>query len=172
MLEGDRLIRTNRFVGWQPQLYSMRLANRTQGIVGMGVLGKALAQSLSGFEMQLLYCDPVALPEGQELAWGLSKVSLALMEWWNHRPGFTVQLWQSEELVLIVPPYHHYPLGVSIVLSKSVTQEVQAGILQAIPIHVDGKPLCKELFIIWRSGLSANHPSHRFAQMLLHEAKN
>ncbi|MDM9379664.1 LysR family transcriptional regulator [Chlorogloeopsis sp. ULAP01] len=157
-------------------------------------------------------------------------VDLALMEWWDHRPGFTVQLWQSEELVLIVPPHHPWcnlpsvpkayletvemlggergtgtgrllqqyfgeqfakmrismqlgsteavkravqaGLGVSIVLSKSVTQEVAAGILQAIPIHVDGKPLRKELFVIWRSGLSTNHPCHQFAQMLLHEAKN
>ncbi|MFQ4141468.1 phosphonate dehydrogenase [Chlorogloeopsis sp. ULAP02] len=91
MLEGDRLIRANRFVGWQPQLYGMGLANRTLGIVGMGILGKALAQRLSGFEMQLLYCDPVTLPEEQELAWGLSKVS------------FEILLTTSDFVVLMVP---------------------------------------------------------------------
>ncbi|MDM9379663.1 phosphonate dehydrogenase [Chlorogloeopsis sp. ULAP01] len=91
MLEGDRLIRTNRFTGWQPQLYGMGLANRTLGIVGMGALGKALAQRLSGFEMQLLYCDPVALTQAQELAWGLSKVS------------FQTLLTTSDFVVLMVP---------------------------------------------------------------------
>jgi len=33
-------------------------------------------------------------------------VDIALMEWWDNRPGFTAQLWQSEELVFIVPPNH------------------------------------------------------------------
>ncbi|MFN9762346.1 MAG: LysR family transcriptional regulator [Pseudanabaena sp.] len=133
-------------------------------------------------------------------------VDIALMEWWDNRPGFTAQLWQSEELVFIVPPNHpwrHLPqvpkayleniemlggekgtgtgrllqqffgsqvhkmqislqlgsteavkrsvqagLGVSIVLSKSVTQEVQAGLLHAIPIDVDNKILRKELLVV------------------------
>ncbi|AHJ29832.1 LysR family transcriptional regulator [Nodularia spumigena CS-584] len=154
-------------------------------------------------------------------------VDIALMEWWDNRPGFTAQLWQSEELVFIVPPIHPWRnlpkvpkahleniemlggergtgtgrllqqffgeqvhkirismqlgsteavkravqagLGVSIVLSKSVTQEVQAGLLHAIPIDVDGKTLRKELFVIRRSSLSVNSPVHQFTQMLLNE---
>ena len=69
MLVGDRLMRTGKFAGWRPQLYSLGLANRTLGIVGMGALGKAIAQRLAGFEMRLLYSDPVALtPEQEEMA--------------------------------------------------------------------------------------------------------
>ena len=69
MLVGDRLMRRGQFAGWRPQLYSLGLANRTLGIVGMGALGKAIAQRLAGFEMQLLYSDPVALtPEQEEMA--------------------------------------------------------------------------------------------------------
>lgn len=154
-------------------------------------------------------------------------VDIALMEWWDNRPGFTAQLWQSEELVFIVPPNHPWRhlqqvpkayleniemlggekgtgtgrllqqffgnqvhkmqislqlgsteavkrsvqagLGVSIVLSKSVTQEVQAGLLHAIPIDVDNKILRKELFVIWRSSISCQSPVHQFIQILLDE---
>lgn len=156
-------------------------------------------------------------------------VDIALMEWWDNRPGFTAQLWQSEELVFIVPPIHPWRnlpkvpkayleniqmlggergtgtgrllrqffgnqvhkiqismqlgsteavkrsvqagLGVSIVLSKSVTQEVQAGLLHAISIDLDGKTLRKELFVICRSSLSFNSPVHQFTQMLLNKSR-
>lgn len=155
-------------------------------------------------------------------------VDIALMEWWDNRPGFTSQLWQSEELVFIVPPNHPWQnlpkvpkayleniemlggekgtgtgrllqqffgeqvhkmrismqlgsteavkravqagLGVSIVLSKSVTQEVQAGLLYAIPIDVDNKSLRKELFVIWRNSISCKNPVHQFTQILLNES--
>jgi molybdate transport repressor ModE-like protein len=33
-------------------------------------------------------------------------IDVAVMEWWDNRPGFTAQLWRSEELVVIVPPHH------------------------------------------------------------------
>ncbi len=91
MLEGDRFIRTGKFAGWRPQFYSLGLANRTLGIVGMGGLGKAIAKRLVGFEMQLLYSDPVALPPEQEAAWNLSRVPFeALIE-------------VSDFVVLVVP---------------------------------------------------------------------
>ncbi|BAY10018.1 phosphonate dehydrogenase [Calothrix sp. NIES-2098] len=91
MLEGDRFIRTGKFAGWRPQFYSLGLANRTLGIVGMGALGKAIAQRLVGFEMQLLYSDPVALPPEQEAAWNLSRV------------GFETLIEVSDFVVLVVP---------------------------------------------------------------------
>lgn len=152
-------------------------------------------------------------------------VDIALMEWWDHRPGFMAQLWQHEQLVLIVPPNHPWSnlttipkayleniemlggekgtgtrrllqqffgeqihnmrislelgsteavkravqagLGVSVVLSQSVTQEVKAGLLHAIPIDVGSKTLHKELLIIWRCSLSLDSPVHSFIQVLL-----
>ncbi len=155
-------------------------------------------------------------------------VDIALMEWWDNRPGFTAQLWQSEELVFIVPPNHPWRnlpkvskadleniemlggergtgtrrllqeffgeqvfkmrismqlgsteavkravqagLGVSIVLSKSVTHEVQAGLLHAIPIDLGSKTLRKELFVIWHSSSFFNSSVHQFTQLLLNKS--
>jgi len=34
------------------------------------------------------------------------EIDVAVMEWWDNRPGFTAQLWRKEELVVIVPPQH------------------------------------------------------------------
>lgn len=91
MLVGDRLMRKGKFAGWRPQLYSLGLANRTLGIVGMGALGKAIAQRLAGFEMRLLYSDPVALtPEQEEMA-NLARVS------------FDTLIEVSDFVVLVVP---------------------------------------------------------------------
>jgi phosphonate dehydrogenase len=75
MIEGDRFIRQGQFAGWRPHLYGKGLANSTLGIVGMGSLGQALAQRLASFEMQLIYSDPIPLPEEKEKAWNLSRVS-------------------------------------------------------------------------------------------------
>ncbi|YAF99174.1 MAG: phosphonate dehydrogenase (plasmid) [Nodularia sp. CChRGM 3473] len=91
MLAGDRFIRTGKFAGWRPQFYSLGLANRTLGIVGMGALGKALVQRLVGFEMRLLYSDPVALTPEQEAAWNLLQVP------------FDTLIEVSDFIVLVVP---------------------------------------------------------------------
>ena len=34
------------------------------------------------------------------------EVDVALMEWWDGRPGFTARTWRQEALVVIVPPDH------------------------------------------------------------------
>lgn len=34
------------------------------------------------------------------------EIDVAVMEWWDDRPGFEARLWRREELVLIVPPDH------------------------------------------------------------------
>lgn len=107
MLAGDRLIRTGKFVGWQPHLYGMGLANRTLGIVGMGKLGQALAQRLSCFEMQLLYSDPMPLLPEKEKAWGLSHVSLD-------------QLFQTSDYIVLMVPL--MPETFHLVNSRSLAQ--------------------------------------------------
>ena len=76
MLEGDRLIRDGQFQGWKPKLYSRGLLHQNLGIVGMGKLGKALAQRLVGFNMNLFYSDSIPLSVEQETAWKISRVSL------------------------------------------------------------------------------------------------
>ncbi|MEA5508379.1 phosphonate dehydrogenase [Crocosphaera sp. UHCC 0190] len=91
MLEGDHLIRSGQFQGWKPQLYSTGLLHKTLGIVGMGKLGKALAKRLVGFEMNLVYTDPIPLSVYQETAWKISRVS------------FEELLNYSDYMVLAVP---------------------------------------------------------------------
>ena len=76
MLEGDRLIRTGSFQGWRPQLYGTGLTGRTIGIIGMGAVGRAIAQRLAGFDMQILYCDRVALAPELEDSWQARRVEL------------------------------------------------------------------------------------------------
>ena len=35
-----------------------------------------------------------------------AEVDIALMEWWDDRPGFEAAIWRREKLVVIVPPEH------------------------------------------------------------------
>lgn len=152
------------------------------------------------------------------------QIDLALMEWWDNRPGFTSKLWRNEEFVVIVPPNHqwqNYPsiniellfdvpilggekgtgtgrllrqylgdrlnrlkitmqlgsteavkkavqagLGISIVLSSSVTSEVQTGKLIAIPLIFNHQSLNKNLWVIWRKTLSEASPLKNFIKIL------
>lgn len=76
LIEGDRRIRESGFRGWRPELYGMGLTGRTLGIIGMGAVGRAIAKRLSSFDMQLVYCDNIALTREQEQAWNARQVSL------------------------------------------------------------------------------------------------
>ncbi|MEL4896840.1 phosphonate dehydrogenase, partial [Crocosphaera sp. Alani8] len=91
MLEGDDLVRSGQFQGWRSQLYSTGLENQNIGIVGMGQLGKALAQRLAGFDSNLFYCDPIPLDAELERTWKIEKLS------WQSL------LKQSKYLILNVP---------------------------------------------------------------------
>lgn len=73
---GDRLVRGGKFQGWRPILYGDGLSGRTVGIVGMGKLGQAFARVLSGFNVNLLYYDPVKLGPVQEAYLGLTRSDL------------------------------------------------------------------------------------------------
>ena len=79
LMEGDRRIRGGGFHGWRPELYGVGLAGRTLGIIGMGAVGQAIAKRLSAFDMELVYCDNVALPDDHEQAWGARRVSLGTL---------------------------------------------------------------------------------------------
>ena len=48
------------------------LAGKTVGIVGAGMIGRTLARRLSGFEVALVYYDPVRLPAADEATLGLT----------------------------------------------------------------------------------------------------
>ncbi|RTZ41582.1 hydroxyacid dehydrogenase [Candidimonas sp. SYP-B2681] len=76
LAEGDRRIRRGGFRGWRPELYGTGLTGRTVGIIGMGAVGRAIAQRLSSFDMNIVYCDNIPLPDDQSQAWGARQVDL------------------------------------------------------------------------------------------------
>jgi DNA-binding transcriptional LysR family regulator len=51
------------------------------------------------------------------------QVDLAVMEWWDNRPGFTSRVWLRENLVFIVPPYH--PWSSLKTLPKSYLENIE-----------------------------------------------
>ncbi|HET6675504.1 MAG TPA: D-glycerate dehydrogenase [Nitrospiraceae bacterium] len=56
LVEGDRLVRSARWDGWRPtQLLGFDISGRTLSIVGMGRIGRAVAERAAGFNMQVLY---------------------------------------------------------------------------------------------------------------------
>lgn len=56
LVEGDRLVRSGRWDGWRPtQLLGLDISRRTLGLIGMGRIGRAVAQRAAGFDMQVLY---------------------------------------------------------------------------------------------------------------------
>ena len=79
VLAGDRFVRSGQFNGWRPTLYGAGLTGKTLGLIGMGAVGRAIAQRLVGYEMRVLYSDPVALPKEKETQWSLERVDLAVL---------------------------------------------------------------------------------------------
>lgn len=54
---GDRSIKAHGFRGWRAKLYGTGLAGATVGIVGFGLVGRAIAERLAGFRCSLLAYD-------------------------------------------------------------------------------------------------------------------
>ncbi len=56
IVEGDHLVRQDRWTGWSPtQLLGVDLTGKSLGIIGMGRIGQAVARRARGFEMNVLY---------------------------------------------------------------------------------------------------------------------
>src|SRR3546814_2041774 len=67
--EADRYVRDGRFKGWRPLFYGIGLDGSTVGLLGLGAVGRALAQRLGGFGCTLLYPDERAR---KRVGWGTS----------------------------------------------------------------------------------------------------
>lgn len=60
ILPGDRLMRTTAFKGWRTQLFGKGLDNSVVAILGLGMVGQAIAKRLSAFGCKhLLGVDPI-----------------------------------------------------------------------------------------------------------------
>lgn len=58
IVESDRYVRADKFVGWEPMLFLGRdIFGKTLGIIGMGRIGYAVAKRATGFGMKVLYAD-------------------------------------------------------------------------------------------------------------------
>jgi len=63
---GDSRIRKWKHSKWQPDLYGTGICGSTVGLVGMGMIGKAIAERLQGFGAALLYFDQKRLEQESE----------------------------------------------------------------------------------------------------------
>ena len=61
IVAGDRSIKAHGFHGWRAQLYGSGLAGATVGIVGFGLVGRAIAERLTGFQL------PAACPRSDSV---------------------------------------------------------------------------------------------------------
>lgn len=63
--EGERMIRAGKWPGWHPtQLLGMHVTGKTLGVVGMGRIGKAIAQRAAlGFGMQVVFYNRSAVDD-------------------------------------------------------------------------------------------------------------
>ena len=57
LMASDRLVRSGNFRGWRPVLYGAGLAGSSVGLLGMGRIGRAIAERLKPFDCTLLYWD-------------------------------------------------------------------------------------------------------------------
>ena len=69
---GDQTIRAAGYSSWSPQpLFGAKVSHKRLGMIGMGKLGQAVARRALGFDMQVLYYQPLRLPIELESALGL-----------------------------------------------------------------------------------------------------
>ncbi len=67
IVEGDRMMRGEGFLGWGPELLlGTDVYGKTLGIVGAGGIGEAVARRAAGFEMRILYHSRQPKGEWQE----------------------------------------------------------------------------------------------------------
>jgi len=57
ILAGDSRIRESRHSKWQPDLYGKGICGSTVGLIGLGMIGTAIAERLQGFGATLLYFE-------------------------------------------------------------------------------------------------------------------
>lgn len=75
--QADRFTRNRRFKGWQLDLFLGReVSGKRLGLIGLGRIGRAVAERARAFRMEVVYFDPNRLSREEELANQISYLSL------------------------------------------------------------------------------------------------
>jgi phosphonate dehydrogenase len=74
--DGDSRIRKSRHSKWQPDLYGRGIFGSTVGLIGMGLIGTAIAERLQGFGATLLYFEKNVLQKDLETQLKLTRCAL------------------------------------------------------------------------------------------------
>lgn len=91
IVAGDRSIKQHGFRGWRAELYGAGIAGTTVGIVGFGLVGRAIAERLAGFQCRLLAYDQ-SVPATQAKSWPYVTMT-----------GFEEVIGSSDYVVLALP---------------------------------------------------------------------
>jgi len=77
VVEADNFTRTGQFRGWAiDMMLGQDVFGTTLGIVGIGRIGRGVAHRAKGFNMRVLYYDPMPLPREAEEQLGATRVDL------------------------------------------------------------------------------------------------
>ncbi len=81
IVEADKFVRTGEWyrtgTGWHPMmLLGFEITGKTLGVIGMGRIGRAVAERAKGFRMKIIYYDKYRLPQEIEEKLGAKYVSL------------------------------------------------------------------------------------------------
>lgn len=64
VVEGERMVRAGRWKTWGPStLLGVDFKGATLGLVGFGRIGKGMARRAAGFDMRVIYYDPIDQPD-------------------------------------------------------------------------------------------------------------
>jgi glyoxylate reductase len=75
--QADAFVRAKKYLGWELDLFlGKEITGKCLGIIGMGRIGKAMAQRAQGFQMKIIYTDPKQLPEEDKQKYNASCVPL------------------------------------------------------------------------------------------------
>lgn len=66
LIQADAVVRSGTFAGWRPTLYGLGIAGSEIGIVGMGAIGRAIAERLAGWGATVRYSERQALSLAEE----------------------------------------------------------------------------------------------------------
>lgn len=77
VVEGDRLVRSGTWTGWQPlQLLGGEVSGANLGLVGLGRIGRAMIPLAQGFDMQVSYWSRTRLSRSEEVKLGVNRLEL------------------------------------------------------------------------------------------------